>query len=312
MLYNICILLKLTAFNLISHFMNLNIDKHIPHEKLSFVKMNGNGNDFVIFDSRLKNINFTKHDIKKISDRHFGVGCDQVILLENSSHADIFMRIYNSNGSEAQMCGNAAKCVAAMLFSSINQHTLKIETISGIIYAESKANGVVAVNMGVPKRNWEQIPISKNIDTSEINLSEINKLLIKGIALSMGNPHIVFIVPSHDLINLEEIGRKIETFHLFPEGVNIEIVVIKNTNHLDVKVWERGAGLTLSCGSGACAAFAATHYLKLCENKTVVSLPGGKLDISINSDGSISMSGTVNVAYFGYIPLKQENQVEKN
>ena len=134
MLYNICILLKLTAFNLISHFMNLNIDKHIPHEKLSFVKMNGNGNDFVIFDSRLKNINFTKHDIKKISDRHFGVGCDQVILLENSSRADIFMRIYNSNGSEAQMCGNAAKCVAAMLFSSINQHTLKIETISGIIY----------------------------------------------------------------------------------------------------------------------------------------------------------------------------------
>ena len=188
--------------------MNLNIDKHIPHEKLSFVKMNGNGNDFVIFDSRLKNINFTKHDIKKISDRHFGVGCDQVILLENSSHADIFMRIYNSNGSEAQMCGNAAKCVAAMLFSSINQHTLKIETISGIIYAESKANGVVAVNMGVPKRNWEQIPISKNIDTSEINLSEINKLLIKGIALSMGNPHIVFIVPSHDLINLEGMDNK--------------------------------------------------------------------------------------------------------
>ena len=285
--------------------MNLNLNKYSQEQKLPFVKMNGNGNDFVIFDTRLKNINFTETDIKKIADRYFGVGCDQVILLENSSNADIFMRIYNSNGSEALMCGNAARCVAAMLFSSASKSKVSIETISGVINAESKANGIVSVNMGLPKTKWSQIPISKDIDTSEIDFSGFHKLLTKGFALNMGNPHIVFIVQSYKLINLKEIGKRIEEFHLFPKGINVEIVVIKKSDQLDVIVWERGVGLTLSCGSGACAAFAASYYLKLCESAVTVSLPGGKLNINMNNDGSINMSGPVNVSYFGHLPLNK-------
>ena len=265
--------------------------------KKPFIKMHGLGNDFVIIDSRNNNYLIDEDAIKLISNRRFGVVCDQVIEMRNSKAADIFMKIYNSDGSEAEACGNASRCVAGILFASIPKKKISIETISGIINAESEVNGNIKVDMGKPKFLWQEIPLSENIQ--EINFDQF--FLKNGLAVNVGNPHIVFFVKNLSKIDIGKVGPYIETHKLFPERVNVEICQVINDNKIKALIWERGVGKTLACGSGACAVLVAAYKHGLTKEKAEIHLDGGSLNISwnISTDEHVIMSGPVNVSFLG-------------
>ena len=228
---------------------------------IPFVKMHANGNDFVIIDNRTKNLLFNASQIFLLSNRNTGIGFDQLILLENStsSGSDVLMKIYNSDGKEARMCGNAATCVASLLFASKSTNSISIETISTKIYAKLNKNETVDTTIDLPSQNFSNIVKDKNIDTNNINFSTIHSSLHSGILVNMGNPHIVFIVNNLEKIDLLEYGKKIERNKLFIDGINLEIVELINKKKFKVKFWERGAGLTLSCGSGILSSFYACY-----------------------------------------------------
>ena len=265
--------------------------------KKPFIKMHGLGNDFVIIDSRNNNYIINEKNIRLISNRRLGVGCDQVIEIKNSKSADIFMKIFNSDGSEAEACGNATRCVAGILFASSPKKQILIETISGILKAESEVNGNIKVDMGEPKLGWQDIPLSKNIEV--INFEQFS--LKNGFAVNLGNPHIVFFVEDLKNFTIDKIGPYIETHKLFPQKVNVEICEIINDQKIKVIVWERGAGKTLACGSGACAVLVAAYKKGLSKEVVEVQLDGGSLNISWNvkTDNHVIMSGPVSVSFLG-------------
>ena len=265
--------------------------------KKPFIKMHGLGNDFVIIDSRNNNYLINYETIKIISNRRFGIGCDQVIEMRESKTADIFMKIYNSDGSEAEACGNASRCVAGILFASTPKKKISIETISGIINAESEVNGNIKVDMGEPRFLWNEIPLNENV--KKINFEQFS--LKNGLTVNMGNPHIVFFVENLNNINIDEIGPFIETDKLFPQRINLEICQIINRNKIKALIWERGAGKTLACGSGACAVLVAACKNGLSNETAEIMLDGGSLNISwnINSNNHVIMSGPVSVSFLG-------------
>ena len=265
--------------------------------KKPFIKMHGLGNDFVIIDSRSNSYLINNETIKLISNRRFGVGCDQVIEMKDSKTADIFMKIYNSDGSEAEACGNASRCVAGILFASSPKKKLSIETISGIINAESEVDGNIKVDMGKPRFLWNEIPLNENV--KEINFEQFS--LKNGLTVNMGNPHIVFFVENLNNININEIGPYIETYKLFPQRINIEICQIINKDKIKALIWERGAGKTLACGSGACAVLVAAYKNGLSNETAEILLDGGSLNISwnINTNKHVIMSGPVSVSFLG-------------
>lgn len=265
--------------------------------KKPFIKMHGLGNDFVIIDSRNNNYIINEKNIRLISNRRLGVGCDQVIEIKDSKSADIFMKIYNSDGSEAEACGNATRCVAGILFASSPKKKILIETVSGILKAESEANGNIKVDMGKPKLGWQDIPLSKNID--EINFEQFS--LKNGFAVNLGNPHVVFFVEDLKNFTIDKIGPFIETNELFPQKVNVEICQIISDQKIRVMVWERGAGKTLACGSGACAVLVAAYKKGLSKEIAEIQLDGGSLNISWNvkTDNHLIMSGPVSVSFLG-------------
>jgi len=234
-------------------------------EKPQYVKMHGLGNDFIIVDNRNGIHNISTADIVKLSNRKKGIGCDQFIILEYSDNTGVFMRIYNADGGEAGACGNATRCVAGLLMDKEGGNTKSIETTAGILHTErGKSNGYIRVDMGEPKFDWNLIPLSKKLDTSNIIIPEFPELGA-GVAVNVGNPHIVFFVDDVEKIDIERIGKKIEINPLFPEKVNVGFVQyptsLPDDVHLTVimklKVWERGVGITKACGTGACAALVA-------------------------------------------------------
>ena len=265
--------------------------------KKPFIKMHGLGNDFVVLDSTKNQYNINKASIQLIANRKFGVGCDQVIEMKHSDKEDIYMKIYNADGTEAEACGNAARCIAGLLFASSPKKAVSIETIAGVLKAESEENGLIKVDMGKPKFFWKDIPLSMNI--SEINFEEL--ALKNGLAINIGNPHIVFFVKDLDAIDINRIGPLIENNSLFPEKVNVEICQLKNRKKIKVLVWERGAGNTLACGSGACAALVAAYKNSLSEPQAEIVLDGGSLNITwnIGSDEHVIMSGPIAVSFLG-------------
>ena len=265
--------------------------------KKPFIKMHGLGNDFVVLDSTKNQYNINKASIQLIANRKFGVGCDQVIEMKHSDKEDIYMKIYNADGTEAEACGNAARCIAGLLFASSPKKAVSIETIAGVLKAESEENGLIKVDMGKPKFFWKDIPLSMNI--SEINFEEL--ALKNGLAINIGNPHIVFFVKDLDAVDINRIGPLIENNSLFPEKVNVEICQLENRKKIKVLVWERGAGNTLSCGSGACAALVAAYKNSLCEPQAEIVLDGGSLNITwnIGSDEHVIMSGPIAVSFLG-------------
>ena len=265
--------------------------------KKPFIKMHGLGNDFVVLDSTKNQYNINKASIQLIANRKFGVGCDQVIEMKHSDKEDIYMKIYNADGTEAEACGNAARCIAGLLFASSPKKAVSIETIAGVLKAESEENGLIKVDMGKPKFFWKDIPLSMNI--SEINFEELT--LKNGLAINIGNPHIVFFVKDLDAIDINRIGPLIENNSLFPEKVNVEICQLENRKKIKVLVWERGAGNTLACGSGACAALVAAYKNSLSEPQAEIVLDGGSLNITwnIGSDEHVIMSGPIAVSFLG-------------
>jgi diaminopimelate epimerase len=265
--------------------------------KKPFIKMHGLGNDFVVLDSTKNQYNINKASIQLISNRRFGVGCDQVIEMRHSNKEDIYIKIYNADGTEAEACGNAARCIAGLLFASSPKKEVSIETVAGVLKAESDENGLIKVDMGKPKFFWKDIPLSMNIN--KINFEELT--LKNGLAINIGNPHIVFFVKDLDAVNINKIGPLIENNSLFPEKVNVEICQLKNRKKIKVLVWERGTGNTLACGSGACAALVAAYKNSLSEPQAEIVLDGGSLNITwnIGSDEHVIMSGPIAVSFLG-------------
>lgn len=252
---------------------------------LPFIKMEGLGNDFVVLDGRQQSIPLL--DWQKVSDRRQGIGCDQVILLEPSAIADVKMRIINADGSEVEACGNATRCIGWLL----EKPTSTIETPAGILKAKiigeqeerpvGRAGAMIEIDMGTPILTSRELPIEG--DPHEV---------------SIGNPHLVFFKANIDEIDLEKFGAPLEHHSAFPNGTNIEVVEVIDRQTLKMRVWERGAGLTQACGTGACAVAAAAIARGLVENSVQVQMPGGDLQISWQGgESSLLMQGTVSLSF---------------
>jgi diaminopimelate epimerase len=262
---------------------------------LEAYKMDGLGNDFIIFDVRKKSISLTKDQIIKISDRN-NIGCDQVIFIGKDKDSSAFLKFYNSDGGEVSACGNGSRCVAFLLMKENKSQKISLRTKVGILEAELNNKNLVTINMRKPNFEWEQIPLFKKMDNQNLQI-EINskdgRKITSGFSLNIGNPHVVFFVEDLDQFNLEEIGPKIENHSYFPKKCNVTLASIKNKKHIKVKVWERGAGLTKACGTAACATAVSGSVLKLNERRVDIEFLGGYLNIDWRMDNNIYMTGAV-------------------
>jgi len=263
--------------------------------KLEAYKMDGLGNDFIIFDKRKKSISLTKDQIIKISDRS-NIGCDQVIFIDNDKNSNTSLTFYNSDGGEIAACGNGSRCTAYLLMKENNSKKISLRTKVGILQAELYDKNLVRINMGQPNFKWGKIPLSKEMDNKNLKIkinSTDGKEIEGGFSLSVGNPHIIFFVEDFNKFNLKEIGPKIENHNYFPEKCNVTLASIKNKKHVKVKVWERGAGLTKACGTAACATAVSGAVLKLNERYVDVEFQEGLLNIDWNADNNIYMTGKI-------------------
>jgi len=262
---------------------------------LEAYKMDGLGNDFIIFDKREKPISLSKEQIIKISDRN-NIGCDQVIFIDKDKSSNAFLKFYNSDGGEISACGNGSRCVAYLLMKENNNKTISLKTKVGILQAELNDKNLVSINIGQPNFEWDKIPLLKQMDNKnlEIKIDSIDgKEVIGGFSLSIGNPHVIFFVEDFSQFNLREIGPKVENHSYFPEKCNVTLANIKNRKHVKIKVWERGAGLTKACGTAACAAAVSGAVLKLNERCIDIEFPEGLLNIDWKKNNNIYMTGRV-------------------
>ena len=262
---------------------------------LEAYKMDGLGNDFIIFDNRKKSISLTKNQIIKISNRN-SIGCDQVIFIDKDKSSNAFLKFYNSDGGEIAACGNGSRCVAYLLMKENNSKKISLRTKVGILQAELNDKNLVSLNMGRPNFEWNKIPLLKKMDCQnlEIKINSIDgKEVVGGFSLSIGNPHVIFFVEDFNQFNLKEIGPKIENHSYFPEKCNVTLASIKNKRHVKVKVWERGAGLTKACGTAACATAVSGTVLKLNERCVDIEFTEGLLNIDWKKDNNIYMTGGV-------------------
>ena len=263
--------------------------------KLVAYKMDGLGNDFIIFDKRKKSVSLTKEQIIQISDRN-SIGCDQVIFIEKDENNNAFLKFYNSDGGEISACGNGSRCVAYLLMKESNKNKISLRTKVGTLRAELNEKNLVSINMGQPNFEWNKIPLSKKMDNKnlEIKIGDNNgKEIVGGFSLNVGNPHIIFFVNDFNKFDLKKIGPKIENHNYFPEKCNVTLASIKNKKHLKVKVWERGAGLTKACGTAACATAVSGAVLKLSERCVDIEFSEGLLNIDWKKDNNIYMTGKV-------------------
>jgi diaminopimelate epimerase len=262
--------------------------------KRHFLKMHGLGNDFVIFDAREAPLEMDGARARSLADRRTGIGCDQLILLEPSDVADGRMRIWNSDGGEVESCGNASRCVALLLGGET-----RIETAGGLLGAS--ADGAAAtVDMGVPRFAWDEIPLAYPMDTAAMPVGWED--LQGPFAVNVGNPHIVFFVDDAEAVDLERLGPLIENDPLFPQRVNVNIASLE-AGAVRLRVWERGAGLTSACGTGACATAVAALSRRLAQSPVEVRLPGGALGIAWAPGGPIRMSGPAAHVFDGEVAL---------
>ena len=258
-------------------------------------KMNGLGNDFVIIDQRQNRINLKKDQILKICNRDF-IGCDQLIYINQNSKADAGLEFYNSDGSTSDACGNGTRCVAYLLSKEKKKEEINLIVRSTELKSKIFGNNLVETIIGVPKTNWDEIPINKSIDTRNlgIEIKDRNNVPKKGgIGINVGNPHVIFFVDDIEKFKLEKIGPEIENHKLFPEKCNVTLAKKVGDNHYKVRVWERGAGLTKACGTAACATAVAANLEMLENSQTEIEFSLGKLIISIDENKRISMKGPV-------------------
>lgn len=260
---------------------------------MRYFKMNGCGNDFVILDARSRGaLPLSDTQARAIADRKSGVGCDQVIALERSMRGDAYMRIWNADGGESDACGNAARCVAWLLMEEGGAVSRRIETPAGMLYAERAGDHVVTVDMGSPLLRWEEIPLARAMATDRMDY-DVNGLPAPG-AVSMGNPHVVFFVNDVRATPIDTLGPRIEHDPLFPQRVNVGFAEVRSAQQIRLRVWERGAGLTKACGTGACAAVVAAHRQGRTGRSVEVLVDGGSLQIEWREgDDRVLMTGPV-------------------
>jgi diaminopimelate epimerase len=273
-----------------------------------FRKMNGLGNDFVVLDIRARPISLSEASARAIADRKNGIGCDQLITIEPPrKDGDAFMGIRNQDGGVVEACGNAARCVGQLLLDETGQDSVVIETLGGNTVATRAANGEITVDMGEPRLKWNEIPLSEEFrDTRAIEL-EIGPLgapiMHSPAVVNVGNPHAVFFVQDVDAIDLARSGSLLEHHPLFPERANISVAQVVDPTHIRLRTWERGAGLTLACGTAACATAVAGARKRLTGRNVTITLPGGDLNIEWReSDNHIYMTGPVAFEFEGDLP----------
>ena len=268
---------------------------------LPFVKMHGLGNDFVVIDARAAGIAVDERRARAIADRHTGVGCDQLIVIEpaKSSLADVYMRIRNPDGGEVEACGNATRCVARLLMAERDANHVVIETVAGLLDAEEADGGRIAVDMGLARLDWREIPLAEACDTLHVPLTL--GALADPFATNIGNPHATFFVPDAAKVAVGDVGPVLERHPMFPERANIGFAEIVSRRRIRLRMWERAAGETRACGSGACAALVAASRRGLTERRAEVALDGGTLEIEWLKDGHVLMTGPVATAFAGTI-----------
>ena len=263
--------------------------------EFSAYKMDGLGNDFVIIDNRSKPIILNNEQILKICDRKF-IGCDQLIFINTHEKSDAKIDFFNSDGSTSGACGNGTRCVADLLSKENGKKNISLVTSEGELKSDIIGDNLVETGIGFGKTNWNEIPLSKNVNTKNLQIEILdndNKSHIGGTAISVGNPHVIFFVSDLEKFNIEKIGPTIENHELFPERCNVTIGQVINEKLIKVKVWERGAGLTKACGTAACATAFAGLIHNISSNEVDTEFKTGNLTISIDQDNFIKMKGPV-------------------
>lgn len=260
--------------------------------RIDFTKMHGLGNDFIVLDARERPLpTMDTAFAAALADRHTGIGCDQLIVLEPSMDADFRMRIFNADGSEVEACGNATRAVGLL-----HGRPARIETLGGIVASTPTATGI-SVRMGKPRFDWDAIPLAYAMDTYAMPVAW--EELVNPIAVNVGNPHAIFFVADPYAVNLARLGPLIETDQIFPERVNVNVAAVTARDAITLRVWERGAGLTRACGTGACATAVGAMKRGLVDHRVTVTLPGGPLVIEWQEDGEIVMTGPATEAFRG-------------
>ena len=272
---------------------------------LKFLKMNGLGNDFVIFDFRGHDISpdLSEAQIKHIADRRYGIGCDQLIVISDPRQdEDVFMQIYNADGSQVDACGNATRCVARIILDETPSRTrANIRTNADLLIGEDK-DGLIQVDMNQPRLQAMQIPLSQEIDTTSLPI-EIGDLK-NPIAVNMGNPHMIFFVDNVDAVDINTVGPELEHHPLFPKRTNVSFVQVKSPTHLRLRVWERGAGVTGACGTAACATTVGAHLRGHTDRKIQIDLDGGTLHMHWDEKTNhVFMTGAATRNFTGEIVL---------
>ena len=270
----------------------------------SFLKMQGLGNDFVVFDARESAIELNSTQAKALADRHFGIGCDTVVVIRpGSAEADATVLFYHADGTESESCINASRCVARLLLDERGQARVKLSTRGGMLVCSDAGKGLVTVDMGEPRLDWQQVPVASAVDTVNFPL-DIGGNSIPVSAVSMGNPHCVLFVPDAEKAPVTTLGPKIETLPFFPRRTNVEFAQIVDSATIRMRVWERGVGVTLACGTGACATAVAAIRRGLAGRKVKLVLDGGTLAIEWREDdGHVLMTGPTAIPFSGHVDL---------
>ncbi len=269
----------------------------------AFIKMHGLGNDFVVVDARAEPFALDEGLARALADRREGVGCDQIVVLEppRNGHSDVFLRFWNSDGSEVDACGNGTRCAASLVMAESGRETLAIETAAGLLGAQVAGPGQVTVDMGAARLGWDEIPLAREQDT--LHLALARETLRDPVGVNMGNPHAVFFVDDAAAVDLARLGPLLEHDPIFPERANIGIAQVTGPDRLRLRVCERGAGITRACGTGACAAAVAAIRRGLTGRRVTVTLDGGPLVIEWRADGFVLMTGPVATAFVGELDL---------
>lgn len=271
----------------------------------AFLKMHGLGNDFVVFDARDGALSLSRDQVRAIADRRRGVGCDTVVVIRpGAADADAGMQFLNADGEESESCGNATRCVARLLMDERGLSRVRLSSKGGMLVCSDAGKGLVSVDMGEARLDWQQIPMAQAADTADFPL-DVAGNTISASTVSVGNPHCVLFVPDAEAAPVAQLGPHIETLALFPNRINVEFAQVLDASTIRMRVWERGVGITQACGTGACAVVVAAARRGLTQRKADVMLDGGTLSIEWLDNGHVLMSGPTAMPFRGHVDLNR-------